>query len=91
MSNRLGDFFFKFCGLFRKQELYLFHKQSTLSYFKFHAGEKSSGYWFKKNEFTIIVFESADPYLPDRVEFKYNSLCINSNNTSDAIWLHNTS
>ena len=28
----------------------------------------------KINKFTIIVLESADPYLPDRVEFKHTSL-----------------
>ena len=28
----------------------------------------------KKNKFTIIVLASADPYLPDQVEFKHTSL-----------------
>ena len=28
----------------------------------------------KINKLTIIVLESADPYLPDRVEFKHTSL-----------------
>ena len=28
----------------------------------------------KKNKLTIIVFGAADPYLPDRVEFKQTSL-----------------
>ena len=27
----------------------------------------------KINKLTIIVLESADPYLPDRVEFKHTS------------------
>ena len=28
----------------------------------------------KKNKFTIIDLASADPYLPDRVEYKHTSL-----------------
>ena len=55
-------------------DLYLFHKKSTVSYFKFHVSEQSSVTDSKKNRFTIIVLETADPYLLDRVEFKHISL-----------------
>ena len=31
----------------------------------------------KMNKFTIIVWESADPYLPDRVDFKHTTSLLN--------------
>ena len=42
--------------------------------FKFHVSGNHQATDSKKNKFTIIVLESADPFLPDRVEFKHTSL-----------------
>ena len=49
--------------------IYFTKSQLVAMYFKFHQTTDS-----KKNKFTIIVFESADPYLLDWVELKHTSL-----------------
>ena len=36
-----------------------------------HLSMQSSGYWFKKYEFTTIVLKTTNPYLLDQVEFKH--------------------
>ena len=53
----------------KNQNIY-FTKSQHSSYFKFHAGFQAT------DKCTKIVLESADPYLPDRVDFKHTSSLI---------------
>ena len=60
--------------IYIKIQFYLFHKKSKRKLLQVSSRGNHQATDTKMNKLTIIVLKSADPYLPDRVEFKHTSL-----------------
>ena len=60
--------------IYIKIQFYLFHKKSKRKLLQVSSRGNHQATDTKMNKLTIIVLKSADPYLPDGVEFKNISL-----------------